>query len=164
MMPIRMTAANRYWTPMSSPRPSLAPRSFPIETRATMITARAPVAPDIMPGRPPATAVIRQTMNAAYSPTIGGTPAIMAKATASGTSARATVSPERRSSLAWILFPNLRYISLNTKISIYCLRCMHACGRCAFKLESGASADLSLNPSYCLILPATPPNLPKDNS
>ena len=65
-----------------------------------MITASAPVAPEIIPGLPPIMAVIKQTMNAAYRPMMGVTPAIIAKATASGTSAKATVKPDNKSSLA----------------------------------------------------------------
>jgi hypothetical protein len=67
-----------------------------------------------MPGLPPKTAVIRQIIKAAYNPIIGETPAMMANATASGTKAKATVRPERRSSLVWIRLPNFRYINLNT--------------------------------------------------
>eukprot|EP00521_Asterionellopsis_glacialis_P003207 CAMPEP_0195280188 /NCGR_PEP_ID=MMETSP0706-20130129/20924_1 /TAXON_ID=33640 /ORGANISM="Asterionellopsis glacialis, Strain CCMP134" /LENGTH=36 /DNA_ID= /DNA_START= /DNA_END= /DNA_ORIENTATION= len=36
-----------------------------------MTTANAPVAPEIIPGRPPNTAVISPTKNAAYKPTNG---------------------------------------------------------------------------------------------
>jgi len=43
--------------------------------------------------------VINPTINAAYKPTRGSTPAINAKATASGTKARATVRPDRTSFL-----------------------------------------------------------------
>ena len=57
----------------------------------------APVAPEIMPGRPPMAEVIKPIINAAYRPIIGSTPATNAKATASGTSAKATVIPESTS-------------------------------------------------------------------
>ena len=57
----------------------------------------APVAPDIIPGRPPNTEVINPIIKAPYKPTIGDTPATKAKATASGTKAKATVNPERMS-------------------------------------------------------------------
>ena len=60
-----------------------------------MTTARAPVAHEIIPGLPPNIAVSSQTINAAWSPTIGFTPATNENAIASGTSARATVSHER---------------------------------------------------------------------
>ena len=63
------------------------------------ITATAPVAPEIIPGLPPKTEVTNPIINAAYNPVSGDKPAIMAKATASGTRAKATVSPERTSSL-----------------------------------------------------------------
>src|SRR3989338_8866728 len=78
--PISTTVANRYSTPCCT-------------TTATITTASAPVAPEIMPGRPPNNEVIRLTMNAAYSPTSGCTCATSAKAIASGTSASATVRP-----------------------------------------------------------------------
>ena len=70
-----------------------------------MTTASAPVAPEIIPGLPPNTEVIKQTMKAAYKPTSGGTFAIKAKATASGTNARATVKPDKISVL-WLMFLN----------------------------------------------------------
>ena len=73
-----------------------------------MITASAPVAPEIIPGLPPSIAVIRQMIKAAYNPMMGVTPAIIAKATASGTSASATVKPDRTSSFACIRLPNFR--------------------------------------------------------
>ena len=75
------------------------PISFPFCMRCTMTTAMAPVAPDIIPGRPPAMEVTIPIIKAPYNPTKGSTPATKAKATASGTKARATVSPERISSL-----------------------------------------------------------------
>ena len=43
-------------------------------------------------------------------------PAFMAKATASGTKANATVRLDKRWSLLRILFPDLRYVKLNTII------------------------------------------------
>ncbi len=64
-----------------------------------MTTAMAPVAPEIIPGRPPKTEVIKPTINAAYKPTSGSTLATKAKATASGTSANATVKPDSTSFL-----------------------------------------------------------------
>ena len=85
--PINTTVINKYSTPCSA-------------TSDTITTASAPVAPLIMPGRPPRTPVIKPTKNAAYSPTKGSTPATNAKATASGTKARATVKPDNRSVLS----------------------------------------------------------------
>jgi len=58
------------------------------------------IAPEIMPGRPPNSEMVRLTMKAAYSPTSGCTCATSAKAMASGTSASATVSPLNISVLA----------------------------------------------------------------
>ena len=52
------------------------------------------MAPEIIPGRPPITAVINPTIKAAYRPDKGVTPATKAKAIASGTRAKATVRPE----------------------------------------------------------------------
>jgi len=68
-------------------------------TSGAKITATAPVAPEIIPGLPPITAVISPIMNAAYKPTLGSTPVTNEKAIASGTSARETVKPERISFL-----------------------------------------------------------------
>ena len=65
----------------------------------TITTAIAPVAPEIMPGLPPNRAVIRPIIKAPYNPTSGSMPATKEKATASGTSAKATVRPERISFL-----------------------------------------------------------------
>ena len=64
-------------------------------------TATAPVAPEIIPGRPPVIEVTKPIVKAAYRPTNGLTPAIIAKATASGTSARATVKPDKISFLGF---------------------------------------------------------------
>jgi hypothetical protein len=64
-----------------------------------MTTARAPVAPDIIPGLPPITAVINPIIKAAYKPERGVTPATKAKAIASGTKARETVKPDNISIL-----------------------------------------------------------------
>ena len=57
----------------------------------------APVAAEIMPGRPPAKAMMVAMENEAYSPTLGSTPAMMEKAMASGMRASATTSPASRS-------------------------------------------------------------------
>ena len=51
-IPINTTVANKYSTPCE-------------ETKATITTANAPVAPEIIPGRPPIKAVIKPTINAA---------------------------------------------------------------------------------------------------
>jgi len=65
-----------------------------VNTREVITTASAPVAPDIIPGRPQNIAVISPTKKAACNHTIGFTHAINEKAIASGTSASATVKPE----------------------------------------------------------------------
>jgi hypothetical protein len=78
-----------------------------------MTTAKAPVAPEIIPGLPPNTEVIRPTIKAAYNPTRGSTPATKAKATASGTRARATVIPDKTS---FFTFGNL--LLINSVISM----------------------------------------------
>src|SRR5699024_11392209 len=53
----------------------------------------APVAPEIIPGRPPTKALTVAIQNAAYSPTLGSTPAIIENANASGIRASATTIP-----------------------------------------------------------------------
>ena len=68
-------------------------------TNDTITTASAPVAPEIIPGLPPNTAVINPTIKAAYNPDNGATPATNAKAIASGTNASATVKPDKISTL-----------------------------------------------------------------
>jgi hypothetical protein len=54
---------------------------------------------------------MRPIIKAPYKPTIGDTPATKAKATASGTSASATVRPENTSSLSvpWLLSNNVYF-------------------------------------------------------
>ena len=74
-----------------------------------MTTAMAPVAPEIIPGRPPKIEVTNPIIKAPYKPTMGDMPATKAKATASGTSAKATVIPDKRSFL--ILPPFVRSMS-----------------------------------------------------
>jgi hypothetical protein len=91
--PIRMTASSRYSKPAPSP-----PRWLPAFTSATITTASDPAAEEIIPGRPPNAAVIRQTMKPAYKPEIGGTPATKAKAIEPGTKASAVVRPASASS------------------------------------------------------------------
>ncbi len=81
IIPARITVAKIYSTPW-------------LRESATNTTATAPVAPEIIPGLPPNTAVISPIMKAAYKPVSGERPAMNAKAIASGISARATVSPE----------------------------------------------------------------------
>ena len=82
--PDNSTAANKYCTPCKATKP-------------TITTAVAPVAPEIMPGLPPTTAVIKPIIKAAYKPIMGSSPATKAKATASGTNAKATVVPDSTS-------------------------------------------------------------------
>ena len=79
--PAKTTVAKIYSTPW-------------LFANVAITTAIAPVAPDIIPGRPPKMEVIKQTINAAYNPVKGDKPAINAKATASGTKAKATVNPD----------------------------------------------------------------------
>jgi hypothetical protein len=62
-----------------------------------MTSAIAPVAAEIMPGRPPVKAITVAIQNEAYSPTFGSTPAMMEKAIASGINASATTRPASRS-------------------------------------------------------------------
>lgn len=84
--PARITVAKMYSMPCDF-------------TSVTNTTATAPVAPEIIPGRPPKMEVTIPIMNAAYNPVNGDSPAMSAKAIASGTKANATVNPERISVL-----------------------------------------------------------------
>jgi hypothetical protein len=81
-----MTVAKIYSTPC-------------VLARATITTATAPAAPEIIPGRPPKTEVIIPIVNAAYKPVSGDNPANNAKATDSGIIAHDTVIPARISFL-----------------------------------------------------------------
>ena len=56
----------------------------------------APVAAEIMPGRPPTNAIMVAILKEAYKPTLGSTPAIIEKAMASGMSARQLRAPRPR--------------------------------------------------------------------
>ena len=82
--PVSTVAARRYCSPCSL-------------TKVIMSSAIAPVAAEIRPGRPPRKAVTTAMQTEAYRPTCGSTPAMMEKAIASGTSAKATTSPAKRS-------------------------------------------------------------------
>ena len=62
-----------------------------------MTSAIAPVAAEIMPGRPPTKAMTMVIQNEAYKPTLGSTPAMIEKAIASGIRASATTMPARTS-------------------------------------------------------------------
>mmetsp|Transcript_13635 Transcript_13635/g.37193 ORF Transcript_13635/g.37193 Transcript_13635/m.37193 type:complete len:236 (-) Transcript_13635:141-848(-) len=85
MMPMRMTATKTY----SGPLPlTVSPSN----------TAMEPVAPQIMAGRPPRIAVTKAMTQAECKPIEGVMPAESANATASGTNASATVTPQRISS------------------------------------------------------------------
>ena len=96
MAPTKSRVMNNQESPsISMPMPS--PTLFPCWIKCTITTAMAPVAPEIIPGRPPKSEVISPIMKAPYRPTSGGMPATKAKATASGTSAKATVKPDRMS-------------------------------------------------------------------
>ncbi len=79
-----MPAARRYSTPCSS-------------TRLTTTSAIAPVAAEIIAGRPPAIAIVTAIVNDAYRPTLGSTPAISENEIASGINASATTRPANSS-------------------------------------------------------------------
>ena len=98
--------ANKYSTPCE-------------ETKATITTANAPVAPEIIPGLPPIKAVINPTIKAAYRPTKGWTPATNEKDTASGTNARATVKPAKISVLNFNIDENFRFENCNSLSDIF---------------------------------------------
>ena len=57
----------------------------------------APVAAEIIPGRPPEKAMMIAIEKEAYRPTFGSTPAMIENEIASGISASATTSPDKRS-------------------------------------------------------------------
>ncbi len=82
--PASRTAATRWPKPCS--------RFSGAMTRAT-----APVAAEIIAGRPPTTAMVTAMVNEANSPTAGSTPAMIENEIASGISARATTRPARTS-------------------------------------------------------------------
>src|SRR5699024_10526712 len=63
-------------------------------------SATAPVAAEIIAGRPPTTAIVTAIVNEANSPTCGGTPAMIEKEIASGMRARATTRPPSTSVLS----------------------------------------------------------------
>jgi hypothetical protein len=65
-----------------------------------MTRAIAPVAAEIMAGRPPTMAMVTAMVNEANNPTRGSTPAMMEKEMASGMSARATTRPANTSVLS----------------------------------------------------------------
>jgi hypothetical protein len=83
-MPVKIVAAKRYSTPYCA-------------TSGTIKRAIAPVAAEIIPGRPPKKATVTAIVNEAYRPIFGASPAINEKAIASGINARATAVPARRS-------------------------------------------------------------------
>ena len=66
-------------------------------TTGAMTSATAPVAAEIIAGRPPRKAMETAIVNEANSPTRGSTPAMMENEIASGISARATTRPARTS-------------------------------------------------------------------
>lgn len=74
-----------------------------VTTSDVITTASAHVAQDIIHGLPQNIAIISPTIKAAWSQTIGFTPATNEKAIASGTRARATVSHDKISVFNWFL-------------------------------------------------------------
>jgi len=62
-----------------------------------MTSATAPVAAEIMAGRPPTKAMVTAIVNEANNPSRGSTPAMIEKEIASGIKAKATTSPARTS-------------------------------------------------------------------
>ena len=62
-----------------------------------MTRATAPVAAEIIAGRPPRKEIATAIVKEANSPTLGSTPAMIEKEIASGIRARATTSPARTS-------------------------------------------------------------------
>ena len=89
--------AKTYWVISSTVIDGLI--CFRLVTKPKNTTAIAPVAPEIIPGLPPKMAVTIPIIKAAYKPVKGDSPAMSAKATASGTNAIATVNPDKTSVL-----------------------------------------------------------------
>ena len=79
--PHNKVAASKYCKPCSA-------------TKSTITSAIAPVAAEIIPGRPPTKLITTAIQNDAYKPTFGSTPAIIEKAIASGIKASATTKPD----------------------------------------------------------------------
>ena len=103
-----------------------------LATKLTITTANAPVEPLIIPGRPPNSAVMRPTIKAAYRPVKGGTPATKAKATASGTSANATVNPAnisigkfRFEKFSFVVLDDIRFANVEILVLINFLSLDH---------------------------------------
>ncbi len=80
MIPVSTVAANKYCKPCSL-------------TKVIISSAIAPVAAEIMAGRPPKNAILTAIQKDAYSPTCGSTPAIAENAIDSGMSAKPTTKP-----------------------------------------------------------------------
>jgi hypothetical protein len=78
--------------------------------KPTRTIATVPVAPEIIPGLPPISEVIKPKIKAVYSPTIGETPAIKEKAIASGTSATATTKPDK---ISFLIFADVYFFKSN---------------------------------------------------
>ena len=125
-----ITAANKYSTPCWA-------------TSVPITTAIAPVAPEIMPGRPPIIEVTKPIVKAAYKPTNGSTPANNAKATASGTSARATVKPDKKSFLALIG----AYLLINENNIFFLVSKFKL--SCGYKIEPGTTGVADLTSAFC---------------
>jgi hypothetical protein len=84
--PARITAAMRWSSPW-------------LRISGAITRATAPVAAEIMAGRPPTKEMVTAMVKEANSPIRGSTPAITENAMASGMRARATTSPARASVL-----------------------------------------------------------------
>jgi hypothetical protein len=82
---------------ISTPSP-LSPARAGSTRKEPMMVARAPAAPEIMPGRPPKTDVMRPMIQAEWRPTGGVIFARNANATDSGSCVRNTMLPIKNSS------------------------------------------------------------------
>ena len=83
-MPVSTVAASKYCKPCSF-------------TRVIISKASAPVAAEIMAGRPPKNAIETAIQKDAYKPTCGSTPAIAENAIDSGINAKPTTKPAKTS-------------------------------------------------------------------
>ena len=92
-------------------------------TSVIMTSAIAPVAADIIAGRPPANAVTTAMQKDAYRPTFGSTPVIMENAMASGIRASATTVPASNSGTTFGAHSLRRFLNFIKRVPASGTRC-----------------------------------------
>src|SRR5690625_4489687 len=104
-----------------------------------MTSATAPVAAEIIAGRPPRNAIETAIVNEAKRPTRGSTPAMIEKEIASGISASATMSPPRNS------MRNLRGLrrAAHVEVEVAVCACGGLIGRCDGDAETDNEAPMN---------------------